>query len=119
MTSEERYYCREWLNLPRHFSGAYVIGEVEIVESRCEDGAAPREVSATLMIADCNRQVQLDFDICPCDDADDVTNAVHKARLLRDVSQQFCAALEDAIAVVRDAAPAGAPGVTTGGPGPR
>ena len=49
-------------------------------------------LSADLTIADCGRIATLDFDISS---QRDVVNALHKARLLRDVVVAFTDALED------------------------
>ena len=61
MNEVPRYYVREFLNLPGHNAGAYVLAEV--VEEITEDNR--RYTSATLDIADCNRKVSLDLSTHP------------------------------------------------------
>ncbi len=87
------YYRREWLNRPGFHAGAYVIAEVE--RHRPERGVA--WVDGTLVVADCARVVTLDFRAYDDETrAQDVGNALHKARLLRDVVAEYTGALEDA-----------------------
>ena len=94
------FYRRTFLNLPRQHAGAYVIASVEREDP--DDREAEPYVEATLTIADCNRVVDLDFD-SGCSSR---ANALHKARLLRDVVTEFTAALEAEYAelVVREKA---------------
>lgn len=87
------FYRRRFLNRRGHHAGAYVLAECRVTSY---DGR--REVDAYLRIADCNRNALLDFSI-----ADDSAgrNAIHKARLLRDIVVEFTAALEAAAEDVR------------------
>lgn len=87
-----RFYRRRFLNLRGHHAGAYVIAEVRLYR-RSPSGIARSEVDAGLTIADCNRIASLDFN--GYDDAS-VSNALHKARLLREVVCDFVDALEAA-----------------------
>lgn len=88
--STNRMYRRRFLNRPGHHAGAYAIAEVKVYAGRKKNGY----VSASLAIADCSRVVDLDFYA-----GDDATaaNALHKARLLRDIVVDFADAYERAI----------------------
>lgn len=87
------FYRRRFLNRRGHHAGAYVIAEC-----RLETYRGSQEVDAALTIADCNRIAVLDFSIARKTDA---VNALHKARLLRDIVAEFTAALEAAAEDVR------------------
>lgn len=93
MASTKRFYRRRFLNRRGYHAGAYVIADVDI--ETFESEAGPRtEIAASLTVADCGRIATLDFDV---HDAKAVGNALHKARLLRDVVDGFTEALEAAI----------------------
>lgn len=87
------FYRRRFLNRRGHHAGAYVIADC-----RVESYERGREVGASLTIADCNRVAVLDFSF---DSDAQARNALHKARLLRDVVVEFTAALEAADGEVR------------------
>jgi hypothetical protein len=86
-----RFYRRSFLNRRGHHAGAYVIADVRVER----DQRSPRRwVIADLTIADCHRVAVLDFGV---NDPQDAANALHKARLLRDVVAAFAEALEAAV----------------------
>jgi hypothetical protein len=86
-----RFYRRSFLNRRGHHAGAYVIADVRLEH----DPHSQRSwVLADLTIADCNRVAVLDFGV---DEGKDAANALHKARLLRDVVTVFTDALEAAV----------------------
>jgi hypothetical protein len=85
------FYRRTFLNRRGHHAGAHVIAEIR---ESYERGA--RVVDADLTIADCQRVVCLDFYVDGNDGAAARRNAVHKARVLRDVVVAFTAVLEEA-----------------------
>lgn len=95
------FLVRDFLNHAGYHTTAHVFAEVKVLTHEPgtgrhrEDGEPWSAVEGTFTIADCNRSVTLDFD---CHDAEDVGNALHKARLLRQVVGDFTAALEAAIA---------------------
>jgi hypothetical protein len=104
MESTEGYYRREWLNEPGIHGGAHVIATVGIDEDWCEG----HRVDASLTISDCNRSVQLDFDLWTGNegvDEDDRRNGLHKARLLAEIAREFADALELAYADPRVTTP--------------
>lgn len=81
MASTKRFYRRRFLNRRGHHAGAYVIADVDV--ETFESSAVQRtQVTAFLTVADCGRIATLDFDV---QDAKAAGNALHKARLLRDV----------------------------------
>jgi hypothetical protein len=88
-----RFYRRTFLNLRGHHAGAYALADITVEPGFDPDEQAKR-VSAGLSIADCGRVVSLEFDV---DSSADARNALHKARLLRDVVNQFTDALERAV----------------------
>lgn len=84
-----RFYRRRFLNRRGYHAGAYVLADI------CLERSFDRQrvwLSADLTVADCGRIATLDFDIS---NQRDVGNALHKARLLRDVIVAFTDALED------------------------
>ncbi|PFG43768.1 hypothetical protein ATJ88_2475 [Isoptericola jiangsuensis] len=83
------YFRRDFLNLPGHHAGAHVVGIVSIERFFDQEP----ELVAHLTIADCSRTVVLDFDAH--DDAS-LANSLHKARLLREVVDEFVVHLERA-----------------------
>jgi hypothetical protein len=84
-------YRRRFLNRPGHHAGAYAIAEVRVYAGRKNRKG---HVSACLAIADCSRVVELDFYV---GDESSATNALHKARLLREIVAEFSDAYERAI----------------------
>jgi hypothetical protein len=86
----EPYYFRDFLNDPGHHAGAYVLASVDVDDAT--DAPLGPSLDARLTVADCGRVVTLDFD---CYDADGVDNALHKARLLRRVVDEFVVAIEE------------------------
>jgi len=89
--STRRMYRRRFLNRPGHHAGAYAIAEVNVYAGRKKGNPY---VSASLAIADCSRVVELDF---YADDDASAANALHKARLLREIVMDFADAYERAI----------------------
>lgn len=88
-----RFYRRTFLNLRGHHTGAYALADV-VVEPGYPADEHDKRVSAQLSIADCGRVVTLDFDV---DSPSSARNALHKARLLRDMTDRFTEALERAV----------------------
>lgn len=99
MATSSRFYRRRFLNRRGHHAGAYVIAAVHSDPAPSDTGR--RRLSAYLTIGDCGRVVTLDFDVC---DLPTAHNALHKARLLRDVVDGFVAAVEAAVIAHPDAA---------------
>ncbi|WP_020014173.1 hypothetical protein [Promicromonospora sukumoe] len=89
-----RFYRRTFLNRRGHHAGAYALADFTVEPGYTADDDAKR-VSARLSIADCGRVVTLDFD---ADTPAEARNALHKARLLRDILEQSVDALERAVA---------------------
>jgi hypothetical protein len=87
----EIFYRRSFLNRPRFHGGAFVLAKVKY--EGYDSGAD--WISADVRLSDCFKTVVLDFD---ASDRADRRNALHKARLLRDVLTAFCAAMEEACA---------------------
>lgn len=83
-----RFYRRTFLNRRGCHAGAYVLADVFMKRSHDRQRVW---LNAELTVADCGRAVTLDFDIRS---KRDITNALHKARLLRDIIAAFAAALE-------------------------
>ncbi|MFN8169298.1 MAG: hypothetical protein U0S36_10995 [Candidatus Nanopelagicales bacterium] len=87
--SRRLHYRRTFLNRPGHHAGAHVIAEIEETVSETD-----RYVDASLTIADCSRQVTLDFSLERSDPVAVRRNALHKARVLRDTVVAFTDRLE-------------------------
>jgi hypothetical protein len=83
------FYRRTFLNRRGHHAGAYVLADISVER----DVRGEAWIDAVLTVADCNRIANLDFTFSTPAARD---NAVHKARLLRDVVVAFAAALEEA-----------------------
>jgi hypothetical protein len=92
------YYRRSFLNRPGHHAGAYVIADVTL--QRGTSGGLT--VDGDLTIADCARVTSLDFYVASDASAAERRNALHKARVLRDVVNDFVEAFEAALAEARD-----------------
>lgn len=94
----ERLYVRRFLNAPGHHGGAYLLLSVCDTEG---DAGSYVESHVRFEIADCARNVQLDF---PLDDAAARRNSLRKARLLSQALQDFEKALaaEAELAAVRE-----------------
>ncbi len=88
-----RFYRRTFLNRRGHHAGAYALADITTEPGVTRDKQAKR-VSARLTIADCGRVVTLDLD---ADTPAEARNALHKARLLRDILDQSVEALERAV----------------------
>ncbi|MFC7490227.1 MULTISPECIES: hypothetical protein [unclassified Knoellia] len=98
------YYRRRFLNRRGHHAGAYAIAQVDLERARTHaanadtdtdaDADESASVDAQLNLADCQRMVTLDF---YADDRDSARNALHKARLLREIVNGFVDALEEAV----------------------
>lgn len=88
-----RFYRRTFLNRRGHHAGAYALADFTVEPGYTDDEQAKR-VSAQLTIADCGRVVTLDLD---ADTPAEARNALHKARLLRDILDQSVDALERAV----------------------
>jgi hypothetical protein len=85
-----RYYCRRFLNRRGHHGGAYVLAIVEALPEGPDDFDWAWELS--LELADCARRVVFDF---PLHTYADRQNSVRKARLLAEITRNFCDALEE------------------------
>ncbi len=96
----ERLYVRRFLNAPRHHGGAYLL--LTVSDTRGEAGSYV-ESHARFEIADCVRNVQLEF---PLHDADARRNSLRKARLLSSALRRFEQALaaEAKVAAARERA---------------
>lgn len=84
-------YRHRFLNRPGHHAGAYTIAEVRVYAALKNRKG---HVGASLVIADCSRVVELDFYAA---DEPSAINALHKARLLREIVSEFTEAYERAI----------------------
>lgn len=87
-----RFYRRRFLNRRGHHAGAYALADVSL-EHLFRTRERDREVAAGLTVADCGRVVTLDFDAY---DRATARNALHKARVLKEVVDGFVEALERA-----------------------
>jgi hypothetical protein len=94
----ERLYVRRFLNAPRHHGGAYVVLSVSDTEG---EGGSYVESNVRFEIADCARNVQLEF---PLHDAAARRNSLRKARLLSSALEEFERALsaEAKVAAARE-----------------
>jgi len=92
MAVSHRFYRRSFLNRRGHHRGAYIIASSEIDSDT--DRAGRAWIDATLTISDCDRVVSLDFWV---DRPSDAANALHKARLLRDIVGAFTESLETSV----------------------
>lgn len=98
MTSK-RFYRRRFLNRRGFHAGAYVLAECRVDTFGSRDGATHHSIDAEITISDCGRIATLDFSI----NSDPAAhNALHKARLLRDVLIDFTDALEAAVTQWRE-----------------
>lgn len=93
------HYRRTFLNKPGHLAGAYVIASIDLWR---DDDDGRTWVDADLTVADCSTVTTLDFWVS--DDASVATrrNALHKARVLRDVVVAFTEQLEAALGEADD-----------------
>jgi hypothetical protein len=96
----ERLYIRRFLNAPGHHGGAYPLLSVSDTE---DDTGSYVESHVRFEIADCVRNVQLDF---PLHGADARRNSLRKARLLASALREFEQALaaEAKVAAARERA---------------
>ena len=81
-----RYYTRRFLNKRGFHAGAYVLACVEDTSKRREARVWP---TIELTLADCGRQISLDFSTDPTD----LANSLHKVDVLVDTLTRFRAAL--------------------------
>ena len=88
------FYRRCFLNRRGQHGGAFVLADLHL-EKYVADDQPLHDVAAFVTIADCSRVVSLDFDVHTVVDAQ---NALHKARVLRRVINEFVDALERAVA---------------------
>src|SRR5262245_50952178 len=95
----KRFYRRRFLNRRGFHAGAYVVADCQMEAFRPKGGSPRYTIDAELAIADCGRIATLDFCVSSESGA---ANALHKARLLRDVMVDFTAALESAVADWRE-----------------
>jgi hypothetical protein len=79
---KHRFYRRRFLNRPRYHQGAHVIADVEL--RTYDDGTAA--VDASVHLADCRHCIDIDFDVCS---KDEVSNALRKITILREVLDEF------------------------------
>ena len=86
-----RHYRRRFLNRPGFHAGAYAIAEVRLYR---RDRRNDARVSASLAVADCSWVVDLDFNV---HDEASARNALHKARVLREIVDDFVRAHESAV----------------------
>jgi hypothetical protein len=95
----KRFYRRRFLNQRGFHAGAYVLADCQIEAFRPKTGPPQYSVDAYLTVADCGRIATLDFSV---DSERSAANALHKARLLRDLMTEFTAALESSVDEWRD-----------------
>lgn len=95
----KRFYRRRFLNRRGQHAGAYVIADCRIDTFNPKGGPRQYSIEAGVTIADCNRVANLDFHVY---DEAAASNALHKARLLRDILVEFTDALEVAVDDWRD-----------------
>ena len=93
-----RYYTRHFLNRRGFHAGGYILAIVEDTSKRTNDRVWP---TIELTLADCGRQISLDFDVHP----GDLANSLHKIDVLVDTLTKFRAALveEGCLAAQREA----------------
>lgn len=95
----KRFYRRRFLNRRGFHAGAYVLANCEVEVFRPKSGPASYSIDAEFTVADCGRIASLDF----CVNSEPAAqNALHKARMLRDVMIGFTTALENAVADWRE-----------------
>lgn len=91
-------YIRKFLNKPKHQQGAFVIAAVEREESHWEDSSGGKRTNLwyyyTLQVADCNRNISLDFQ----ERKEERANNLHKIDLLLDTFTKFRAAMVESYA---------------------
>lgn len=90
----KRFYRRRFLNRRGFHAGAYVLADCRLEAFRPRNEPPRYSIDAELTIADCGRIAALDFSV---NNAPAAQNALHKARLLRDIMIDFTAALEEAV----------------------
>lgn len=90
----KRFYRRRFLNQRGFHAGAYVLADCRVETFRPRGGPPRYDVCADLTVADCGRIVTLEFGVHSESSA---RNALHKAKLLRDVIIDFTEALEAAV----------------------
>ena len=96
------FYRRRFLNRRGHHGGAYVLADVTVELNDWDGVSRPPAVTAWLAVSDCSRTTDLDFTVTR---AGELSNALYKARLLRDTLVDFTAALEEAADEVRGRLP--------------
>jgi hypothetical protein len=82
------------LNRRGFHAGAYALASCEVEVLRIRGRNPSYSVDAELVVADCGRIAMLDFSAHSEASAE---NALHKARLRRDIVVDFTAALETAV----------------------
>jgi len=90
----KRFYRRRFLNRRGFHAGAYVIADCKIESYLHARDGQRYSVEAVLTVADCGRITSLDFSVDRLREAD---NALYKARLPRDVVNDFTAVLGSAV----------------------
>ena len=95
----KRFYRRRFLNRRGFHAGAYLLAICEVEAFRPKCGPAQHTIAAEFTIADCGRIASLDFSV---NSEPGAQNALHKARMLRDVMIDFTDALETAVADWRE-----------------
>lgn len=81
-----RYYTRRFLNRRGHLAGAYVLASVEDSSRRTDTRSW---TSVEFVVADCGRQISLDFEVGPAE----LANSLYKVDVLLDTLTRFRAAL--------------------------
>jgi len=98
MTTDKpsKLYRRKWLNRARHQSSAHVIVKIEprLEKWRKEN---PRTVDGEMRLADCNRMIDLDFNM-DAGDKGEADNVLYKAHMLKELVNEFVDKLDDAYA---------------------
>lgn len=93
-----RYYTRRFLNRRGHLAGAYVLAYAEDTSRRTGERVY---TETDFTVADCGRQISLDFDVDP----ECLANSLHKIDVLMSTLTSFRAALveEGRLAAEREA----------------
>jgi hypothetical protein len=104
-----RFYTRRFLNKRGFHAGGYVFAYVEDSSKRTD---ADAWVDIDFVVADCGRQVSLDFEVEP----GKLNNSLHKVDVLLDTLTRFRAALveEGRVAAERQARSRGAHDIRKG-----
>lgn len=82
-----KFYVREWLNKEGHHSVAFILASIDVDESRW----GGRYSDSSIIISDCNRQIELTFDT-NCEES--FENSLYKLNILIKTLKEFKCVLE-------------------------